>query len=329
MPTSVFSKHRLSIAPMMGYSDRHFHQLMYLLCPDAFLYTEMVTTQQLLHARERFCSIDQSKRNPIGMQLAGCEPQALAEAACTVEALGYDEVNLNVGCPSHRVRAARLGACLMKEPNLVADCLAAMVESVSIPVTIKTRIGVDEQDIEQTLSHFMDQIAKTGVSCVMLHARKAWLNGLNPKENRHKPPLCYERVYRLKEARPDLEIIINGGIVAVDQAAEHVRHVDGVMIGRAAYQNPYLLTQLQQALFSECVHEVSREDVVSDYMTYIEAQLDSGESLGRMTRHVLGMFHGAVGARKWRRYISEYAHKKGATAALLDTAMAERYARQV
>ncbi len=326
MSKKSFSTQRLAIAPMMGYSDRHFHHLMHLLCPSAFLYTEMVTCQQLLHATEGFQSVAKTKKNPIAMQLAGCDPATLVQSVKIVEALGYDEVNLNVGCPSHRVSAARLGACLMKEPALVIDCVAAMVQAVSIPVTVKTRIGVDDQDIEESLSAFINGLAEVGVNAFTLHARKAWLNGLNPKENRHKPPLCYDRVYRLKQERPDLDIIINGGITTVDQAKEQVNHVDGVMIGRAAYQDPYILTAMQRALFPEVLFNISRDEVIGAYGQYVDAQLRDGVPLGRMTRHVLGLYHGQLGARKWRRYLSEHAYLPEQTSRVLKRAMAERCA---
>jgi len=278
----------------------------------AFLYTEMITTGAILHGdRPRLLDFAADEK-PVGLQLGGSVPEDLAICAEVGENWGYDEINLNVGCPSDRVQSGKFGACLMAEPQLVADCIQAMCEAVDVPVTVKCRIGVDEQDPEQALPALADAVSKSGCRTLIVHARKAWLEGLSPKENRDVPPLDYDLVYRLKRDRPDLEIILNGGLTDVVQATQHLEFLDGVMFGRAAYQNPYLMSQVDRLYFGDVANPMHRTDVVEQYLPYVQRHLAEGVPLHAMTRHILGLFNGQPGARLWRRHISENAHKKGA-----------------
>ena len=307
---------------MMDWSDRHcrfFHRLM---TQRALLYTEMVTAQAIRHGdRERLIGFD-PREQPVALQIGGSEPQLLAEAARWGEDFGYCEINLNVGCPSDRVQEGRFGACLMAEPDLVADGVAAMRAAVAVPVTVKCRIGIDDQDEDEDLDRFIRTVARTGCSTFIIHARKAWLDGLSPKENREIPPLNYERVYRVKRAHPELTIVINGGIASLPEAQDHLLHVDGVMVGRAAYQTPWILADVDCLIFDEAPHGLTRADVVARMQPYIAAELGKAPGLARMTRHMLGLFHGEPGGRAWRRMISENAHRRGAGVDLLDTALA-------
>ncbi|MDJ0936525.1 MAG: tRNA dihydrouridine(20/20a) synthase DusA [Kiloniellales bacterium] len=303
---------RLSVAPMMDWTDRHCRYLLRLISRRTLLYTEMVPTGAVLHGdRARFLGFDPAER-PLALQLGGAEPEDLAACARLAEAEGYDEVNLNVGCPSDRVQHARFGACLMAEPALVARCIAAMQDAVGIPVTVKSRIGIDDQDDYVDLLRFVDSVASVGCRSFTVHARKAWLEGLSPKQNREIPPLNYERVYRLKAERPDLEIVINGGIRSLDEAEAHLARVDGVMIGRAAYQDPYLLAMADGRLFGEPGPAVSREAVVEAMIAYAQRETARGVPVKCITRHMLGLFNGLPGARAWRRSLSETAHRPGA-----------------
>ncbi len=296
----------LSVAPMMDWTDRHCRYFHRLLSPNARLYSEMVTSPALIHGdRERLLGFDASE-HPLALQLGGSDPAELAEAARIGAQFGYDEINLNVGCPSDRVQSGRFGACLMREPELVADCFAAMRDAVSIPVTLKCRLGVDAQDEYADLQHFIETVNAKGCAVFVVHARKAWLKGLSPKENRDVPPLNYERVYQLKRDFPTLQIIINGGIGLVADAQNHLQHVDGVMLGRVAYHEPYRLAELEQALYATPLP--AREELVGKMRPYIEAHLASGGKLQHITRHMLGLFQGLPGARAWRRYLSENAH---------------------
>ncbi len=296
----------------MGATDRHCRYLLRLISRRTLLYTEMVPTGAVLHGdRARFLGFDPAER-PLALQLGGAEPEDLAACARLAEAEGYDEVNLNVGCPSDRVQHARFGACLMAEPALVARCIAAMQDAVGIPVTVKSRIGIDDQDDYVDLLRFVDSVASVGCRSFTVHARKAWLEGLSPKQNREIPPLNYERVYRLKAERPDLEIVINGGIRSLDEAEAHLARVDGVMIGRAAYQDPYLLAMADGRLFGEPGPAVSREAVVEAMIAYAQRETARGVPVKCITRHMLGLFNGLPGARAWRRSLSETAHRPGA-----------------
>jgi tRNA-dihydrouridine synthase A len=311
---SIFVKeyqhHRFCVAPMMEWSDRHCRLLHRFLTAQSLLYTEMVTTPAIVHGDcERLLGFD-AREHPVALQLGGAEPQPLAESAKIGEGFGYDEINLNVGCPSDRVKSGRFGACLMQEPALVADCVAAMRAAVSIPVTVKCRIGVDEQDPEVALRALIAACKAAGVATFIVHARKALLKGLSPKENRDAPPLDYELVVAVKRENPDLVIVLNGGITSLDQAEAHLQHVDGVMLGRAAYQSPAMLAEVDVRFFGGEPRSV--EDAVGAYVEYIAGKLAEGVPLNAMTRHMLGIFHGRSGARQFRRYLSENATRPGA-----------------
>ena len=313
--------HLLSVAPMMDWTDRHERAFLRVLSRRTLLYTEMVTTGAILHGdRDRLLAFDPCE-HPVALQLGGSEPEDLAACAREGAARGYDEINLNLGCPSDRVQRGRFGACLMIEPDLVADCVAAMIAAVEIPVTVKTRIGVDETDSYEALQAFVATIARAGCGSFTIHARKAWLSGLSPKENREVPPLRYEVVYALKRDFPDLEIILNGGVESLAQAAAHLKQVDGVMIGRAAYQSPYVLAEADQLVFGEPSAAKSREQVIADFLPYVERQLTEGVQLKSITRHMLGLFNGLPGARAWRRHLAEEAHKPGAGPAVIEAAL--------
>jgi len=294
---------RLCVAPMMDWTDRHCRYFHRLLAPHARLYTEMVTTGAVLHGdRERLLGFDASE-HPVALQLGGHEPAELAAAARIGVEFGYDEINLNVGCPSDRVQSGRFGACLMREPALVADCVAAMRAAVPVPVTVKCRIGVDEQDEYEDLQRFVEAQVGAGLEVLIVHARKAWLHGLSPKENREIPPLLYPRVYRLKREFPQLTIAINGGIADVAAAQAHLAEVDGVMLGRAAYHDPYVLARLEHALYGTPLP--ARADVLRAMAPYIAAQRAAGNALQHIGRHLLGLYLGEPGARAFRRHLSE------------------------
>lgn len=296
---------------MMDWTDRHDRFFLRLISRRALLYTEMVTTGAVLHGdRGRLLGFDASE-HPVAVQLGGSEPAELAEAARIAADFGYDDVNLNVGCPSDRVQSGRFGACLMREPDLVARCVGAMRSAVSVPVTVKCRIGVDEQEPEEALPAMARAVREAGCETLIVHARKAWLEGLSPKENRDIPPLDYPLVYRLKQTMPDMEIIINGGIATLDEAADHMAHVDGAMLGRAAYQNPYLLAGVDARFYGEAAAPLSRHEVLEAFLPYVERELAHGTHLHAMTRHILGLFQGQPGARAFRRHISENAPRAG------------------
>ena len=294
---------RLSVAPMMDWTDRHCRVFHRLLSPDALLFTEMVTAEAILHAgAERFCEHDESE-HPLALQLGGSDPQRLAQAVTEVAPYHFDEINLNVGCPSDRVQSGRFGACLMAEPQLVADCMRAMQDASDIPMSVKCRIGIDDMDEEAGLDEFIDAIADSGVSIIYLHARKAWLSGLSPKENRDIPPLNYERAYRLKQSRPDLAIYLNGGLVTVEASVQEMGRFDGVMIGRAAYKTPYILSEIGEAAFGRA--PVSRYEVMEKMADYAAKQIAQGVKMHNITRHMLGLYNGMAGARTWRRVLGE------------------------
>jgi tRNA-dihydrouridine synthase A len=304
----------------MDWTDRHCRAFHRTLTRRARLYTEMVTTGAALHGdRERVLGFD-PREQPVALQLGGSEPAELAEAARIGEAMGYAEVNLNVGCPSDRVQSGRFGACLMREPALVAECMAAIGAAVRIPATVKCRIGVDDQDPEEGLFRLVDLSAAAGVEVFVVHARKAWLSGLSPKENRDIPPLDYPLVYRLKAERPGLTIVLNGGVPDLDAAQAHLAHVDGVMLGRAAYHEPGLLGAADRRLFGEGA-DVEAETAVARYRPYIEAQLARGVGLAALVRPMIGLFHGRPGARAWRRILTVEGVKPGAALEVVDRAL--------
>ena len=314
--------HRFCAAPMMEWSDTHCRYFWRLLSKKAVLYTEMVTTGALLHGdHQRFLSFH-PQEHPLALQLGGSDPRALAECARMAEDWGYDEVNLNCGCPSDRVQNNMIGACLMAEPELVANCIADMQNAVKIPVTVKHRIGIDEMDDYEGLHQFVSTLADAGCKTFIVHARKAWLKGLSPKENREIPPLQYDKVIRLKREFPNLEIIINGGITAMEQCETLLADVDGVMLGREIYSNPYLLAEVDQRIYGSSVISPSREAVMEGFVAYCEEQMAKGIRLNYMTRHILGLYQGMPGARRFRRTISEHAHKPNADIKVIYQAMA-------
>jgi tRNA-dihydrouridine synthase A len=319
---SHFDDGRFCIAPMMDWTDRHCRVFHRLMTRRARLYTEMLTTGAIIHGnRKRLLGFDASE-HPVALQLGGSDSQDLATAAKIGEAFGYDEINLNVGCPSDRVKDGRFGACLMAEPALVAACVDAMKRAVSIPVTVKCRIGIDDQDPEVALDALARGVVAAGADALIVHARKAWLNGLSPKENRDVPPLDYGRVYRLKASMPDMPIIINGGIASLGEAKRHLLHVDGVMLGRAAYQEPWRLLAVDPELFGEAAPHATMKDVFEAIIPYIEDQLAQGTRLHSITRHFVGAFHGVPGARAFRRHLAENGVKPGANVNVLRDAIA-------
>jgi tRNA-dihydrouridine synthase A len=307
-----FQSHRFCVAPMMDWTDRHCRFFHRLLTRRALLYTEMVTAEAILHGRRERLLGFSAEEHPVGLQLGGSDPARLAEAAAIGESFGYEEINLNVGCPSDRVQEGRFGACLMAEPALVARCVAAMEARVKVPVTVKCRIGIDDQDSEADLEQFVRAVAGVGCRTLIVHARKAWLEGLSPKENREVPPLDYARVYRLKAAHPELELVINGGIASLAQAQAHLAHVDGVALGRAAYQNPYLLAEVDGRLFGDAAPPPTRRAVLEQLLPYAERYVRNGGRLNNIARHILGLYHGRPRARAFRRHLSELAPREGA-----------------
>lgn len=305
---------------MMAWSDRHCRYFWRLLTSEALLYTEMVTTGALIHGdRERFLHFN-AEEHPVALQLGGSDPQDLAQCASWAQEWGYDEVNLNCGCPSDRVQSGMFGACLMAQPQLVADCVAAMTAACDIPVTVKHRIGIDDMETYEELRSFVSTVAAGGCKVFIVHARKAWLQGLSPKENREIPPLNYPWVYRLKEEFPNLTIVLNGGVQSLQECHQHLQAVDGVMIGREAYQNPWMLAQADQELYGASKTALSRDDIILALLPYVEQQLQRGSALNHITRHILGLYQGVPGARKFRRHLSENAFKKDAGCSVLEDA---------
>lgn len=318
--------HRFCVAPMMEWTDRHCRYFLRLFSRHTLLYTEMVTTGALLHGdASRFLAFNPEEQ-PVALQLGGSDPSELARCARLAETAGYREINLNAGCPSDRVQRGKIGACLMAEPDLVRDCMAAMIDAVDIPVTLKCRIGINDLDSPEHLAHFVGTVAQSGCRCFIIHARIAVLEGLSPKENREIPPLRYDRVFAIKNAFPDLEIVINGGIRTLPQARELLEQVDGVMVGREAYQNPNLLARVDQELFDSTQAVVSQEEVLDRFAAYAGTELHRGTALKHMSRHILGLFQGRPGAKLFRRHLSENAHKPGATIEVIE--QAGRYVRQ-
>ncbi|MEH6590477.1 MAG: tRNA dihydrouridine(20/20a) synthase DusA [Halioglobus sp.] len=303
---------RLSIAPMMDWSDHHCRYFWRLLSKEALLYTEMVTTGALIHGdRDRFLHYN-VEEHPVALQLGGSKPAELARCARWAQEWDYDEVNLNCGCPSDRVQSGMFGACLMAKPGLVADGVKAMVDACELPVTVKHRIGIDDMESYDELCGFIEPIAAAGCQTFIVHARKAWLQGLSPKENREVPPLNYPWVYQLKQDFPALSIVINGGIESIAESEQHLTKVDGVMIGREAYHNPWMLAQVDQKIYGIDKPDLSRDDVMAGLLPYVEQQLSGGARLNHITRHILGLFQGQPGAKKFRRHLSENAYKRDA-----------------
>ncbi len=312
----------VAVAPMMDWTDRHCRYFLRLLNPRARLYTEMVTAAAVVHGDARRLLQFDPAEHPVALQLGGSDPASMAAAARTGARFGYDEINVNVGCPSDRVQSGAFGACLMDHPDRVADCVRAMRDATEVPITVKMRTGVDDRDSYAFLCEFLEPVAEAGCATFLVHARKALLKGLSPRENRTVPPLDHERVYRLKRDYPQLTIVLNGGISSTADALRHLEQVDGVMIGREAYQNPWFLVELERALGGEpATLPRDRQDVVRRMLPYIEAQLATGTELKHITRHMLGLFAGVRGARGWRRYLSEQAHRPGAGLAVVEAAL--------
>lgn len=313
---------RFTVAPMMEWSDRHCRYLWRLISRHAVLYTEMVTTGALLHADpQRFLRFHPDE-HPLALQLGGSSPKDLAQCSRMAEEWGYDEVNLNCGCPSDRVQNGMIGAILMAHPDKVADCIKAMQDAVSIDVTVKHRIGIDDMEDYSGMANFVETVAKTGCRTFVVHARKAWLQGLSPKQNREVPPLRYDMVHQLKRDFPELEIIINGGIQTLDQCQEQLAAVDGVMVGREAYSNPYLLAEVDRRIYGDDHVVPTAHEIAAQFARYCQEQMNEGQLLKYMTRHMLGLFQGLPGSRLFRRHLSENAHKPGASIAVLEDAIA-------
>lgn len=321
MKTKILPQ-RFSVAPMLDWTDRHCRYFHRLMSKHAVLYTEMVTTGAIIYGKGDYLGFN-PKEQPVVLQLGGSNPAEMAHCAKLAEQRGYDAVNINVGCPSDRVQNGMFGACLMANPQLVADCVKAMQDAVSIPVSVKTRIGIDDSDEYQFLQDFVSKVADAGCQQFVVHARKAWLKGLSPKENREIPPLNYQRVYQLKQDFPALDISINGGIKTLAQAAEQLQQLDGVMIGREAYANPYLLSQVDALLYGEAQQVLTEHELVRQMIPYIEQQMQLGARFWHIARHMLGLFQGQPGARQWRRLLSEQGHLTEATPALLLQALAK------
>lgn len=314
-----------SVAPMIDWTDRHCRYFHRVLTSRALLYTEMITTGAVEHGdRERIMGYN-DQEHPVAVQLGGSDPIALAKSAIICHELGYDEINFNVGCPSDRVQSGKFGAVLMAEPELVADCVRAMQNAVPTPITVKCRIGIDDQDSEQDLTKFVQHMVDSNLQSITIHARKAWLNGLSPKQNRDVPPLDYDRVYRIKQKFPKLEVIINGGILTLDDAVEHLKHVDGVMLGRAAYQTPWILSQVDEQIFGAPKNTHTRHDIANKMIDYIDNYLSSDKTgrarVHHITRHMIFLFQGVEGARKYRQTLSVEANKLGVGAEVLQKAL--------
>ncbi len=307
---------------MMDWTDRHARYFLRLISKHCLLYTEMVTTGALLNGdHKRFLRYHPTE-HPLALQLGGSDPVALAECTKFADDAGFDEVNLNVGCPSDRVKSGSFGACLMASPELVAECVAAMQAVTSVPVTVKCRTGIDEMEGYQPLAHFVATVAASGCDTFIVHARKAWLQGLSPKQNRDVPPLNYDYVYRLKKENPGLTVVINGGIKTIDDVRQHLKYVDGAMIGREAYHNPYILAPVDTEIYQDAAAKIcSRQDVVMQMCDYIDTELAAGTALHSITRHMLGLYQGCPGAKAWRRYLSENTHKSDADSSVVKAAM--------
>lgn len=315
MNNEQFINRKLAVAPMLDYTDKHFRYLLRLLSQHTLLYTEMVTTGAVLYGDKQRILEYNPQEHPLALQLGGSDPQALAACAKIAENYGYDEVNLNIGCPSDRVQAGRFGACLMTEPELVAQCVSAMRDSVSIPVTVKTRLGIDQNDSYEFLAQFIDRIAKAGCEVFIIHARNAWLRGLSPKENREIPPLRYDYAQQIKQDFPDLQIVLNGGIKDLTQAYQYLKTFDGIMMGRAICQKPYLLAEADFKIYNRVgAGPANPHAILKQYLGYVEEQLSKNIPLSHLTRPILGLYHGMPGANAFRRSLSENVHKPKAGA---------------
>lgn len=315
------TSHKLSIAPMLDWTDRHCRYFYRLMTGNTVMYTEMVTTGAILFGKGDYLSFNQEE-HPVVLQLGGSDPQAMVECAKIAEQQGYDEVNINVGCPSDRVQNGRFGACLMAEPALVAECVEKMQAAVNIPITVKSRIGIDDQDSYEFLHRFIEQVSQAGCQHFIVHARKAWLSGLSPKQNREVPPLDYQRVYQIKRDFERLQISINGGITSLEQTNEHLAHVDGVMIGREAYNNPYILSQADQLIWQQDKPVISRAAVIEHMAEYVDRHVANGGRAWHVYRHMLGLCNGLPGARQFRRSLSECAGNHQASGETLKQAFA-------
>lgn len=325
MPSELNRK--ISVAPMLDWTDRHCRYFLRAISRHTLLYTEMVTTGAIIFGKGDYLTFNDAE-HPVALQLGGSDPADMARCSELAQQRGYDEVNINVGCPSDRVQNGRFGACLMAEPETVADCVKAMQKAVDIPVTVKSRIGIDDMDEYEDLTRFIQIVADAGCDTFIVHARKAWLKGLSPKENREIPPLIYDRVYQLKEQFPDLHISINGGVKTLDDAEFHMRYIDGVMIGREIYSNPYLLAEVDKR-FCDDAHAIpTREQIVEHMIYYAQGQLDEGARIWHIARHMLGLFQGQAGARAWRRYLSQHGTQKGAGVELLRGGLAALHEAQ-
>ncbi len=322
LPMIASFSHRLCVAPMLDWTDRHCRSFLRVLAPRAWLYTEMVVAQAIVHGEASRLLDFSPEEHPLALQLGGSEPELLAAACRRAADWAYDEINLNLGCPSDRVQSGRFGAVLMKDPDTVAACLRAMRQQVDVPVTAKIRIGVDEHDSDEWLHAFVAMLEESGVQTVVVHARKAWLKGLSPKENREVPTLQYERVERLQAAFPCLQIVLNGGIETLEQARHWLERFPGIMLGRAAYHNPWLLSRLHRRIWPQTAVPASRKQAVEAFLPYVERQCSQGVSLSHISRHMLGLFQGLPGARRWRRMLTEQARQPGAGPELLLQAMA-------
>ncbi len=325
-PKTTYKSHRFCLAPMMTWSDRHCRYFWRLMTKHSVLYTEMITSGALIHGdRDRFLQYN-AEEHPVALQVGGHDPKDLAQCAQMAEQWGYDEINLNCGCPSDRVQSGKIGAILMSEPNVVADCIRAMKAACNIPVTIKHRIGIDDMEDYPDMRDFVVACADAGCDTFIVHARKAWLKGLNPKENREIPPLKYELVYRLKQEHPELNIVINGGITTSEQSLTLLDNVDGVMIGREAYNNPFFLNGIDAQIYGDTRPQLSRKEILEAFMEYCDRQIGEGEAIGtrldHMTRHILGLYHAQPRARLYRKYITENAKQPGATSQVLREALA-------
>jgi tRNA-dihydrouridine synthase A len=315
--TAAGLSHRFCVAPMMGWTDRHDRVFLRQLSKHALLYTEMVTSAALKHGDAQYLLQHSEGEHPVALQLGGSKPVELAEAAALAERSGYDEINLNVGCPSDRVQSGAFGACLMAEPELVGKCVSSMMTSVSLPVTIKCRIGIDDRDSQRELEDFIGTVADAGCDTFIVHARKAILSGLSPKENREIPPLKYDSVFAVKQAFPELSIIINGGIKTLEDAESLLKKTDGVMLGREAYQNPFILNEVDAVFFAAATNVQTRTETLQKFMPYIEQELERGTPLHHMTRHILGLYKGQKGGKNFRRHLSENSYKETANIGVL------------
>ncbi len=312
---------RFSIAPMMEYTDRHFRYFCRLLTKKALLYTEMVTTGAILYGhRQRILGFEPIE-NPIAFQIGGSNPQEMAESSKIIEDWGYNEININIGCPSSQVQKGKIGVCLMTQTNLVQKCIEQMKKKTTLPITVKTRIGVNNFDSYEFLSNFIKDINSVGIDSFTIHARKAWLKGLNPKQNREKPPLHYETVYKIKEDLPFLEIILNGGIVSLEDGLQHLNKIDGVMLGREPYRNPFLLNQIDSLFFNQPENSKTRQDILLEYEPYIAKQVEQGVKLHHITRHLAGLFLGQKKAKIWRTYINEQSLRKPSCKTILSNSL--------